>query len=268
MVYRDGISGPRVLVTTVRYPATGRFDGRDHGRAPPALASGPFPLIVFGQGFDVTPALYARLLRAWASAGYVVAAPAFPLADAAAPGGPLESDLPNEPADVSFVISRMLAASAGSAVPLGGLIDPHEIAAAGQSDGGDAALASAYDPPDRDRRIDAAVILSGAEDPFVPGFRIAPGGPPLLATQGTADPINLPGATNAFFDSAPAPKYLLRLIGASHLPPYSTDTTQLRIVARVTTAFLDHYLKHESGAMQRMLAAGTVAGVATLAAHP
>jgi alpha-beta hydrolase superfamily lysophospholipase len=266
--FRNGVIGPRVLETIVRYPAVGHFDGRDHSNARPALASGPFPLIVFGHGFGVTPALYAPLLRAWAAAGYVVAAPAFPLTEAQAPGGPLRSDLPNQPADLSFVITRMLDAHAGSAPPLGGLIAPNAIAVAGQSDGGDTALAAAYDAPYRDRRIDAAVILSGAEDPFVRGFQIAPGGPPLLATQGTADPINPPSATAAFFDPAPAPKYLLQLIGASHLPPYSTDATQLRVVAKVTTAFLDSYLKHQPGALRRMRAAASVPGVATLDSDP
>ena len=72
-----------------------------------APAPGPFPLIVFGHGFAVTPAPYAALLRAWARAGYVVAAPVFPLGNANAPGGPNERDLVNQPRDMSFVITRI-----------------------------------------------------------------------------------------------------------------------------------------------------------------
>src|SRR6476469_7805203 len=75
-------------------------------------AGGPHPLIVFAHGFALTPGTYSRLLRAWTRAGYVVAAPVFPLEDANAPGGPDESDLINEPQDVSVVISRLLTASA------------------------------------------------------------------------------------------------------------------------------------------------------------
>jgi len=68
-------------------------------------------------------------------------------------------------------------------------------------------------------------------------------GPPLLAVQGTADPINSPATSAAFFRLARRPKFLLWLLGASHLPPYTDEQPQLGIVERATTAFLDHYLK-------------------------
>ncbi len=264
----SGTTGPRTLVTIVRYPALGKPTGGDHPGAPPATKGGPFPLIVFGHGFAVTPAPYARLLRAWTAAGYVVAAPLFPAGNANAPGGPDENDLPNQPGDLEFVITRMLAASAANVGPLAALIAGHRIAVSGQSDGGDTALAVAYDPRYRDPRVDAAVILSGAEIPFVSTFRIGPGGPPLLATQGTADTVNLPSATAAFYDTAPAPKFLLSMAGASHLPPYTDEQPQLSVVERVTIAFLDHYLKRSGAALTRMARAATVPGVASLDAHP
>jgi dienelactone hydrolase len=264
----DGATIPRTLVTYVRYPAAGPASGTDRRHAPPARSGGPFPLIVFGHGFDVTPELYARLLQAWARAGYVVAAPGFPLATPAAPGGPTEVDLPNQPADMSFVISQMLRASSAPSGLLTGLIATRQIAVAGQSDGGDTALAVAYDPPYRDHRIRAAVILSGAEIPQLTPFTIQPGGPPLLATQGTADPINLPSATSAFYDSAPAPKYLLELLGASHLPPYSTQEPQLGVVARVSIAFLGHYLRGNPRTLKPLTKAGAAPGIASLSADP
>jgi alpha-beta hydrolase superfamily lysophospholipase len=264
----DGRTVPRTLETYVRYPALGPASSRDLLGAPAARSAGPFPLVVFGHGFAVTPALYGRLLGAWAAAGYVVAAPVFPLANANAPGGPNESDLPNQPADLRVVISRVLGADAASPGPLSGLIAQRQIAVAGQSDGGDTALAVAYDPRFRDPRIGAAMILSGAEIPGIGGFQITPGGPPLLAIQGTADTINPPSATSAFYDSAPAPKYLLELLGASHLPPYSSEEPQLGVVERVTIAFLDHYLKRIPGSLHRLLTAGSVPRVATLNASP
>lgn len=259
-------AAPRTLLTSVRYPAIGRPGSTEHPAAVPA--AGPFPLVVFGHGFDVTPGIYARLLDAWARAGYVVAAPIFPLSNPNAPGGPNEHDLPNQPGDVSFVITRLLAADAASGAPLHNLITRHAIAVAGQSDGGDTALAAAYDPRDRDPRVRAAVVLSGAYDPFVPTFAFAPGGPPLLATQGTADQINLPSSTAAFYDRARPPKYLLQLLGAGHLPPYTNGQPQLGVVEQVTTAFLDKYLKDEAKAGTRMRRAGNVAGVATFRADP
>lgn len=258
---------PRTLITVVRYPIAGppsRVDVRD---APPDSAAGPFGLVVFGHGFAVTPADYFRLLRAWAQAGYVVAAPVFPLENAHAPGGPNESDLVNQPRDMSFVISQMLAASQPGGA-LAGLIAPGEIAVSGQSDGGETALAVAYDRQFLDRRVRAAVILSGAQIPGVNMLWWRPGGPPLLATQGTADHINPPNLTYQFYAVAHRPKYLLRLLGASHLPPYTSEQPQLTLVQRVSTAFLDLYLKHQSAAAAAMRRAGNRAGVAALTADP
>lgn len=168
---------PRRLVTVVRYP--------EH-------AAAPFPLVVFGHGFAVTPAYYFRLLRAWAQAGYVVAAPVFPLGNAHAPDGPDEADIVSQPRDMSFAITRLLAVSAGRAGPLTGLIDHRQVAVSGQSDGGETALEVAYDRHYLDRRVRAAIILSGAEIPGVGGFDFPAPSPPLPATQGTADTINQP----------------------------------------------------------------------------
>jgi fermentation-respiration switch protein FrsA (DUF1100 family) len=263
----SGVSEPRTLVTYVRYPALGSPGSTDLPGAPAARGDGPFPLVIFGHGFAVTPALYARLLQSWARAGYIVAAPAFPLENANAPGGPDESDLSNQPGDMRFLITRMLAQSAGSG-PFAGLIDPARIAVSGQSDGGDTALAVAYDSAFRDPRVDAAVILSGARIPTTPGFTFAPGSPPLLATQGTADTVNPPSFTEAFFQAARAPKYLLRLPGAEHLPPYTTQQPQLSVIERVSIAFLDAYLKHSARALARLPSLGSVPGVATLIAQP
>ena len=112
------------------------------------------------------------------------------------------------------------------------------------------------------------MILSGAEIPGVGGFAFPAPSPPLLATQGTADTINRPQFTYAFFNIAPRPKFLLRLLGASHLPPYTTQQPQLTIVERVTTDFLNAYLKHTGGALKAMSAAGNAGGVATLQSDP
>lgn len=239
--FRNGASAPRVLVTDVRYPAQGQA---------------PFPLLVFGHGFGLSPVVYTRLLDTWARAGYVVAAPAFPVERTDAPGGPDESDLVNEPGDISFVITR-LTARAG---PLNGLVDPTRIAVAGHSDGAVAALAAAYDRRFRDPRIDAAIVLSGAA---LPGFVSAPSGsPPLLAVQGTRDPINPPGVTARYFRRMRRPKFLLWLLGAGHLPPYTTASRWVSVVEAATTSFLDHYLQHAP--LRSLLVAGTKPGTARI----
>jgi fermentation-respiration switch protein FrsA (DUF1100 family) len=93
-----------------------------------------------------------------------------------------------------------------------------------------------------------------------------PRGPPLLAVQGTADPINAPATTATFFRLAHRPKFLLWLLGASHLPPYTTQSPQLGVVERATVAFLDDYLKgRPPGAFE---AAARKPGLTRLTAEP
>jgi dienelactone hydrolase len=260
----NGRTEPRTLVTYVRYPALGAASGAGPTAVP---APGPFPLVVFAHGFDVTPATYAALLDSWTRAGYVVAAPLFPLTNPHAPGGPDEADVVNQPADVSFVISSLIAASARSG-PLLGLIDPRHIAVAGQSDGAETALAVADSRRDHDARVSAALVLSGAEMSGIGGYSFAPGGSALLATQGTDDRFNEPRFTYAYFRVARRPKYLLRLLGAGHLPPYTTEQPQLAIVERVSHAFLDAYLKGSASARAALAQLGNVEGAAALVSEP
>jgi fermentation-respiration switch protein FrsA (DUF1100 family) len=257
---------PRPLATVIRYPAIGSPARVDVRGAPPARQLGPYPLIVFAHGFAVTPNTYAKLLRAWAAAGYVVAAPYFPLSNQYAPGGPNESDLINQPADMSYVITRVLSGSAAARGILAGLVNPRRIAVAGQSDGGSTALATAYNVHFLDRRVGAAVILSGARIPGLSGYTFPPPSPPLLAVQGTADTTNAPSSTYKYFDLARSPKFLLSLLGATHLPPYTDEQPQLGIVERTSIAFLDRYLGRRPGAGARMARYGNVPGLATLKA--
>jgi dienelactone hydrolase len=265
---KGGSSEPRTLVTYVRYPALGAPGQTDVPNAAPAGAGGPYPLVVFGHGFAVTPRLYAGLLQSWARAGYVVAAPVFPLGNADAPGGPDEADVINQPSDMSFVISSLLSLSRSGPGPLAGLLDPAQIAVAGHSDGGETALAVAYSRRFHDPRVSAAVILSGAEMSGVGGYGFTQGSPSLLAAQGTADIFNEPKYTDAYFKLAQRPKFLLRLLGAGHLPPYTHQQPQLEIVKHVTIAFLDRYLKHEPWGLRRLASLGGVTGTSALLAEP
>ena len=263
--FHTGAVTPRTLVTQIRYPAVGPPGANDLRDAAPLSTAGPFPLIVFGPGFAETPTPYARLLDAWARAGYVVAAPLFPLTQKYVPGGRRQRDLVNQPGDMRFVTTRMLYEDRLSASFLYGLIAPHLIAVAGQSDGAATALADALDPEFADPRVRAAVILSGAELTSIDDDIHFPAqGPALLAAQGTLDELNEPAATQRFFDLAPRPKFLLTLIGATHLPPYTTQQPYLGVVERVTVAFLDHYLLARHASLARMRNSGDVRGVAQL----
>jgi fermentation-respiration switch protein FrsA (DUF1100 family) len=103
---------------------------------------------------------------------------------------------------------------------------------------------------------------------MLPPYSLATGerSPPLLAVQGTADAINPPSASYALFRAVPRPKFLLRLLSAGHLPPYSTNERQLALVERVTIAFLDRYLR--GGTLARLVTAGRAPGIAQLTSDP
>lgn len=258
----------RSLPTIIRYPALGNAArGPAHGLTP-AGSAGPFGLIVFSQGYDYPAEGYAGLLNAWARAGYVVADPTFPDTDPSTRGGPNESDIVNHPRDLRYVITQLLAAARRPSSRLHGLINPSAIAIAGQSDGGDVSLATAASTCCRDPRVRAAVILSGAELAAFGGRYYAAGSPPLLVTQGDADPINVPGCSVGLYDQAPAPKYYLDMFGQSHLPPYTQPGAVRDHVAATVLGFLGHYLLHRPGALAAMQRAGTVPGVMSLTSAP
>jgi dienelactone hydrolase len=244
--------GQRTLVTQIRYP-----------RAPgPA---GPFPLLLFAPGFLQCPGAYSDLLKAWASAGYVVAAVNFPRTSCHLGTEAYEADLVNQPQDMSYVLTRLLALSARPGDPFSGLLDPHEVGAAGQSDGGDTVAALAASTCCTDRRLKAVAVLSGAEWPPMPG-RYFPGGePPMLFTQGSADTINPPWMSLQLYRAdADGARYYLDLFGASHLTPYEGTNRVERLLARVTLAFFDRYVLGQADALQTMTRDGNVTGTAAL----
>ncbi len=98
----------RTLVTTILYPAVGAPGTTRSPGAAPDKAAGPFPLIVFAHGLGASPQDYLNVLTAWAAAGFVVAAPLFPLSNSAVVGGPDAGDVTNQPKDMSYVIDAML----------------------------------------------------------------------------------------------------------------------------------------------------------------
>jgi hypothetical protein len=75
-------------------------------------------------------------------------------------------------------------------------------------------------------------------------------------------------STLGFFDLVQRPKYLLSLLGATHVPPYSNEQPQLGIVERATIGFLDEYLKRDRSAPRRLRSAARLSGLSTLIARP
>jgi predicted dienelactone hydrolase len=250
--------GPRTLVTGIWYPLAQRPAGSQP-------AAGPFPLIVFAPGFLQCAGPYSDLLRAWASAGYVVAAVNFPRTNCHLGAAAYEPDLVNQPADMSYVLSRLLALDAQPGNVLSGLLNRDEIAAAGQSDGGDTVAALAANGCCADHRLKTVAVLSGAEWPAMPGLYFAHGAPPMIFVQGSADTINPPWTSLQLYqaDTATA-RYYLDLFGASHMVPYTGTNPVEQLVARVTLAFFDRYVLGQARALAAMTRDGNVSGAAAL----
>jgi predicted dienelactone hydrolase len=238
----------RTLPTVVLYPERSAHDIHR------------YPLVVFAHGFGGSGPIYQFLYQEWAAAGYIVAAPSFPLTSAGAPGGLSLLDYVNQPGDVSFVIDEMLRLNDDRNSPLYHNIDTHRIGVAGHSLGAVTTLALAGNTCCRDPRVDAFVAISGAQIPFPNGEFVPEPAVPLLLVHGTADeiaPYEL--SVNAYNASAP-PKYLLTLHGAAH-GPFWGDPYQ-PIVRDVVLAFLDAFLLHRSP--HRIEAAADVPGVTSL----
>ncbi len=260
----SGSTGARTFPVTVRYPAVGAPGTARLGLVP-LRDAGPFPLLIFSQGFDISPEAYAGLLDAWSAAGYVVADPAYPYTSPNATGGVIRSDIAHHPGDLSFLITTLIADSAQADNALGGLVDAHEIGVVGQSDGGDVSLAAVANSCCRDARIGAAVILSGAELSWFPGTYFTTGSAPLLVVQGTNDlTMNPVTCSVTLYNEAPAPKYYLAMIGQTHLSAYVPPGPARDVVAATSIDFFNAYLRHAPGALAAMRAAGTRPGLATI----
>jgi len=240
----------RTLATTIYYPAPAAVPN-----APPVI--GPFPLLVFAHGYAIDAAAYAPLLQDVAAGGYVVAAPDFPGTTTALAGGAIRSDSLQEPGDISFVITSMIALSANPG-PLAGLVDPNAVGDAGQSDGGVVAAAAAYNTCCIDPRIKASSILTGGAFGF-DGQWFPPGTPPVMFVHATADEVNPYGASTSMFAQAQSPKYLFTIDGGSHLEVY-VDPPWEDHVAIAMVAFFDLHLKGDPTASDRLAAAGTTPG--------
>lgn len=217
------VSSARALTTTVWYPAG-------------ALAN--HPLIVFAHGYSVGVAPYVRVCQAWARAGFVVAAPEFPLTDKAVAGANLdEGDLPNQPGDVSFVTTALLGADQTPGSPLAGRIDPHRIVVAGHSDGADTALAVAYLPGKADSRIGAAIVDAPDPLPLPAGAAKLVSRVPLLLIHGDHDSIAPFSGSQRVLTQLSAPGWFLILRGADHLAPIQGPSPWTATLDRVTTDF-------------------------------
>lgn len=255
----------RTLPVMLLYPAAGPVSptGAPTDDAPPA--AGRFPLVVFSHGITGSGPIYTAMLQVWSRAGYVIAAPTFPLSGPGAifPGDNVDlSDYENQPADVSFVLTTLLAKGGPGGI-VSDHIDAAKIAAAGHSLGAITTFGIAYNTCCIDRRIKAVVALSGIELPFSKGTFDNPPPTPLLLVHGTDDhTVPIAAGSDRIFSLAAPPVYEMRELGASHTDvPFSPKYAPLTDQAAI--AFLDAYLKGDTPELHAMPDVVAKSGIAT-----
>jgi len=223
---------------------------------------GPFPVVLFSHGWIATPEIYAPIATQIAEAGYLVVAPAYPLSNGAAPGGPIVGDVLNQPVDASFVLDQVLAASGDEASWLHGLADAEHVAAGGHSLGGFTTMGF-FNSCCTDDRIDAAFAVAGN----MPGYEGTPYegiDTPILLIHGDQDELVPYARSEAIYADANPPKYFLTLLGGKHAP-FATEPAgeQVQIGVAVMLDFLDGYLRGNETALTDMTEIGNVEGVST-----
>jgi predicted dienelactone hydrolase len=252
----------RALPTQVWYPAQGAPGGRDQPNAPADKVHGPYPLVVFSHGYTGNGPVYGPVVREWVKAGYVVAAPTFPLTHGGTPGGTDVTDYVEQPRDVSFVLGEMLRLNNEPASGLRHLIDPMRIAAAGHSLGAITTIGVAYNTCCRDPRIRAAIPISGRERPF-PGGKSHFVRTPSLFIHGDADgTVPYPSGHDVFLKQAQRPKFFLTLFGAGHIDLFLNASG--RVINKSVIDFLDLYVKDRPSGLTRIRHDGDKAGVSSL----
>lgn len=177
------------------------------------------PLVLLAHGFGGLPEKFDALGAALARAGYLAAAPAFPLTNENAPGGH-EGGLPdvvNQPEDLSFVLSQILAASASPDDSLSGAVDDSRIAALGHSLGGLTVIALTRKQCCRDTRLGATILvapLAGLASAF--GADPITAGPPTIILHGMRDQSIAYASSRDLYAAIAPPHLLVGVAGAGH----------------------------------------------------
>lgn len=245
--------GNRSLPTTVWYPAAGR------GGSGAAAAAGRFPVVEFSHGLHGLPEYYQSLTSAWAAAGFVVAAPAFPDTNAKARTFD-PADMLNQPADAWYVLTQVLALDTRTGDVLAGHLDTAHLAAAGHSAGGFTTagmFGSKHDP-----RLKAGIVIAG-------GAMGTFGGPAasMLFIHGDKDPVVPIGVGQAAYRSVKWPKAFITMVGQGHVEYLSPRAKGFSQLVKATTDLLRATLYADPTAKRRISADAAPASTCRIDNH-
>jgi predicted dienelactone hydrolase len=220
------------------------------------------PVLIMAHGFGGLPERFEAFARTVASSGVVVAAPAFPLTNAGAPGTHQVGvrDYLNQPGDLSFVITELLVAATTAGDPLRGRIDSQAVAVLGHSLGGATTLGLTRKDCCRDERV-AASVLAAAPVGLANGYGsdpLAAAGPPTLIIHGTMDFLVPYPSGRELFAALEPPRVFVGLDGAGHSDSLESQVEPpiaVRAAAqRAVVAFLDAVFRGRWRELETVLA--------------
>ncbi|WP_437678408.1 alpha/beta hydrolase family protein [Sorangium sp. So ce131] len=228
----------------------------------PVACGGPFPLLAYAHGLSSLGDNARFFAEHLATHGYITVEPLFPLSNGNAPGGPTIGDVPNQAADLSFVMRRV-AELDGADADLGEAVDPERRGLMGLSAGGLTVLLAAYHPVLKIGDIQSVVAMAPLSC-FL-GAAIYSRPLPALILAGTSDElVPIPGPRKAF-ENAPAPVTLVELTGGTHSGFMGRETP---FVENTDTLECTRLLSTGPGRGGAALAAGIINGVGPGAFDP
>ena len=292
----NGFAGAPVrrIDVTVWYPAEPARSAKSAAKpASPRIAKGgPWPLIIYSHGTYGWAANASHLVSHLVRAGYVVAAPDYPLTSRAAytkVTGADISDVAQQTRDIRFIIDKLLAHA-----ELGPAIDASQIGTTGHSLGAVTSYFASFGGQTRDPRI-KAVALTGAGDPVqaalsadmgLTGTWNAAVSVPVLFLSAEKDVFaRITGRPYAAFSRLEAPKYEamirrgvhvrfgdnadepadgtnpdcrffaaagMKVPGCDDKGPFLSPARQQAINRAVVLAFFDAYLKDDAAQRARL----------------
>lgn len=215
-------SPTRRIDVTIWYPASSSAE-LPLKDAPVANGS-PRPLVIWSHGSYGRADGNMHLVNHLVRAGYIVAAPDYPLSSRAAYTmikGVNIADVGNQTKDIRFILDQLLASGHWS-----GQIDKDRIATIGHSLGAVTSYFTSFGSIARDPRIKASVLM-GAGDPVQAALAIdmglignwnVPSQSPVLFLSGEHDAFALiNGNHHSAYYRVSAPKYEIMIKGGVHI---------------------------------------------------
>ncbi|GIG85936.1 hypothetical protein Pen02_08720 [Plantactinospora endophytica] len=253
----------RPLPVTVWYPARGEPTGTAAGGPGTPLrdapvAAGRFPIVLFSHGLHSLPELHAPLTTRWASAGFVVAAPAYPHTKRAARRFD-RGDIRRQPGDAWRVIRHLTELDEVSGDRFAGHLAVTRIAAVGHSAGG--YTTAGLFAPGHSEWLRGGIVLGGAG---MPGSSF--GGPPapLLFVHGDADRVVSVARGRDAYRRVPWPKAFLTVRGQGHGEYLIPGRRGFPQTLAATTDFLRWTLYGDARARRALPAGAAAPGITAL----